>query len=92
MGLPRIVPVSKLKIFKFYENGSITEAVVHENVVLKLAKIVPIEHSKDAYGFAHDLSQNHVTVMSPGGDFYRVWVDIRCSVDFKLSFNLTNQK
>lgn len=85
MGLPRVVPASRLNIFNFYANHAIHEAVFYENTILKLAKIIPLNKSEEAHHFARELSQEYTTVISPGPFLYRVWVEIRCPMDFKLS-------
>ena len=90
MGLPRIVPGSKLNVFKFYGNRAISEAVIYEGAILKLAMAVTSERRKDAYQCAYRLSQEYVTLMSPDAALCRVWVDIRCPEDFRLASKLNS--
>lgn len=85
MSLPRIAPVSKLGVFKFYDNYAIHEAVLHEGTILKLAMVFQAEQREEAFRFAFQLSQKYVTLISPCAALYRVWVDIRCQTDFRLS-------
>lgn len=91
MPIPRLVPASEINIFKFYEDGRVHEVIMHDGVIMKLAKAFLIEQSKEAYQFAHSLSQNYSTVLSPASDIYRVWVDIRCLDDFGFSFSLPDK-
>lgn len=86
MGLPRIVPSSKLNIFKFYKDYAIHEAVTYDKTIFKLATIVPIDKSEDAYKLACELGQKYPVLISPSSALYRVWVSIECPTDFKLSF------
>lgn len=88
MSLPCIVPASRLDIFKFYQDEAIYEAIIYKNTILKLAKVVPIQKSDDAYQFAYQLSQEYTTLISPCSLVYRVWVDARCPKDFQLSAKL----
>ena len=91
MTIPHLVPASKIKIFKLYNDGHVHEAIRYNQVVMKLAKIFLLEQREEAYQFAHSLSQNYATVLSPASDVYRVWVDIRCPNDFGLSFPLPSK-
>lgn len=88
MSIPHLAPASQLKIFKFYDNHRIHEAIMYDQVIMKLAKVFPAERRDEAYQFAMYLSQRYSTVLSPATDVYRVWVDIRCRDNFELSFPL----
>lgn len=81
MSIPSLAPASQLGTFKFYSNCQIHEAIMHDNVIMKLAKVLPSDQRDEAYHIAHALSQCYSTVLSPATDVYRVWVDVRCPDD-----------
>ena len=88
MSIPSLAPASQLETFKFYGNNQVHEAVMHDHMIMKLAKVLPSEMRDEAYHIAHSLSQRYPTVLSPATDVYRVWVDIRCPDNFNPSMSL----
>ncbi len=87
MPVPKLASASQIKIFKYYSNHQAHEAIMHDNVIMKLAKVLPTDMRDEAYHIAHSLSQRYPTVLSPAADVYRVWVDVRCPDDFNLSMH-----
>ena len=85
MSIPSLAPASQLEIFKFYSNHQAHEAIMHNNMIMKLAKVLPSDMRDEAYHIAHSLSQRYPTALSPADDVYRVWVDVRCPDEFNLS-------
>lgn len=90
MSIPSLAPASQLGVFKFYGDRQVHEAIMHNQVIMKLAKVMPAEERDEAYQFAHSLSQRYPTVLSPANDVYRVWVDIRCPDDFGQMVGASN--
>ena len=84
MALPEIVPESKIKIFKFYENSAIHEAIIHKNCLMKLAGIFPSNEKQVAINLAYQLCENYPTLLTPGASESRVWVDMRCPQKFDV--------
>ena len=87
MSVPSFIPASQLGIFKLYRDHQAHEAIMHNNVIMKLAKVLPSDMRDEAYHIAHSLSQRYPTVFSPATDVYRVWVDVRCPDEFNLSMS-----
>jgi hypothetical protein len=88
MAVPHILPESKVSIFKFYDNDAIHEAVFVDGKIMRLAGKFAATHKREAFNFAYGLSQKYFTLMTPGANYYRIWVDIRCEIGSKLSTNL----
>lgn len=88
MGVPHVIPNSKLKTFKFYATNAIHEAIFYEGTILRSVKNFSLEEREEAFQFACNLSQEYTTLLSPCTDLYRVWVDVWCPMAFILSFQI----
>lgn len=88
MAVPHVLPESKINVFKFYDNHAIHEAILFQGNIMKLAGIFSGEQQQEAFDFAYTLAQDFFTLITPSSAVYRIWVDIRCRQDFRISFPL----
>ncbi|MGF1458327.1 MAG: hypothetical protein ACFBSG_04805 [Leptolyngbyaceae cyanobacterium] len=88
MAVPHILAESQVKAFKFYEQGSIQEAILVNNQIMRLAGNFALEQKQAAFDLAYDLCQQYSTMITPGAKAYRVWVDVRCTRPFSVGTRL----
>jgi hypothetical protein len=88
MAVPHVLPESQVKIFKFYDNQAIHEAILVEGRLMRLAGVFSSDQKREAFDFAYELCQQYFTMITPSATVYRIWVDIRCRQDFRLSLPL----
>jgi len=84
MAIPQIIAESCIKVFKFYENHRIHEAILVNNQIMRLAGVFETEDKQAALEFAYRLCQRYSTIVTPNPLRYRVWVDVRCTENFAV--------